>query len=152
MSMENVRWFEAAWSDLSLEDLYDLLQLRQIVFIKEQNCPFVDADGKDKGAIHLWARDESGRMVACARYAGAGYFFEEASIGRIVSHPEMRGTGLGKELVKRSIERLFWKFGSQPIRIGAQKYLTGFYGSFGFEATGEIYLEDGIEHVEMLRP
>ncbi len=146
----SIRWFEAHWQSLSLHDLYDLLQLRQIVFVKEQDCAFVDADGKDQEAIHLWARNEAGIMVACSRIADQGYLFPEATIGRVVTHESVRGTGVGRELMLRSIEAIYREYGRQPIRIGAQTYLLGFYGALGFVADGEEYLEDGILHVEMV--
>jgi ElaA protein len=150
--MDTLQWYVVPWHDLTLNDLYDLLQLRQEVFIKEQNCPFVDADGKDQDAIHLWARNGSGLMVACSRIGGPGYYFQEASIGRIVTHPQSRKSGIGKQLVTRSIEALYAHYGKQPIQIGAQLYLLRFYGSFGFVPLGDVYLEDGIEHVHMLMP
>lgn len=125
--------------------------LRQEVFIVEQNCPYLDADGKDLYSWHLLARDASNQLVAYTRLLPLGVSYPEyVSIGRVVSAPAARGTGAGREVMQRSIEMCRHLFGSESIKIGAQTYLLRFYESFGFRSTGEEYLEDGIPHTKMV--
>ncbi len=95
--------------------------------------------------------NEANSLVAYTRILKAGDAFAEASIGRVVSSPKVRGTGIGKILMQQSIEQLYQLFGKVPIRIGAQRYLEKFYESLGFVIAGPPYLEDGIPHVEMLK-
>ncbi len=132
-------------------ELYAILQLRNEVFVVEQNCVFQDADNKDQKSIHLmyWNNNE---LVAYCRLLPPGLAYTEMSIGRVVSSPKYRKTGAGKVLIKEAIQQIRQTFGNGPIRIGAQCYLIQFYASFGFIEEGEMYLEDGIEHIEMIRP
>jgi ElaA protein len=145
-----MRWVCKRFSELTPDELYSILQLRIEVFVVEQNCAFQDADDKDRPAWHCMGWD-AGHLVAYSRLLPAGVSFAEASIGRIVTSPAIRGSGAGKELMQESIARLREFYGDVPIRIGAQRYLKRFYESFGFAQSGEIYLEDGIEHIEMVR-
>lgn len=136
---------------LSATELYEILALRQEVFVMEQNCPYQDCDGKDLEAWHLMGRDDSGKLVVYTRLlpdgvSYSGYF----SIGRVVSAASVRGMGAGRDLMRKSIEMVWHLFGRQPIKIGAQTYLLAFYESFGFLSTGEAYLEDGIPHTKMV--
>lgn len=136
---------------LSPFELYEIMALRQEVFIVEQNCPYLDADGKDPGSWHLMGRDASGKLICYTRLLPEGISYAGyVSIGRVVSAPSARGTGAGKILMRRSIEMCAHLFGNQPIKIGAQSYLVKFYESFGFRSTGEEYLEDGIPHTKMI--
>lgn len=116
----------------------------------EQNCPYLDPDGKDYSSWHLMGWDGD-KLVAYSRLLPAGLAFQEISIGRVVSSPAYRGTGAGKELMNHAIEKSHQLFGPQSIRIGAQLYLKKFYESLGFIQVSEMYLEDGIEHIEMVR-
>ena len=142
-------WTDKKFEDLTPGELYAILQLRSEVFVVEQNCVFLDMDDKDQISHHLmgWEGD---KLVACARIVPAGISYAEFSIGRIVSSPKVRRQGIGRVLVDKSIQLAYNLHGKGVIRIGAQYYLRGFYESFGFEKAGEIYLEDGIEHIEML--
>ncbi|MBA4852114.1 GNAT family N-acetyltransferase [Emticicia sp. BO119] len=141
------------FSELSLEELYAILALRQEVFVVEQNCPFLDADGKDNVALHLMIFDEDENLVAYTRLFDKNVYYEGyASIGRVVTSPKARGGGLGRILMKHSIEKVLDLFGQAPIKIGAQKYLEKFYQSLGFELTGNDYIEDGIPHTYMIYP
>ncbi|WP_309711432.1 GNAT family N-acetyltransferase [Armatimonas sp.] len=149
-------WHWAPFEILSLTDLYDLMRLRQEVFVVEQSCVYLDADGYDQKARHLLGRDGEGQLVACLRLFAPGVkypeFSTDAVIGRVCTAASARRTGLGQELMRRGIaeaERL-WPGGG--IRISAQAYLRSFYGKLGFEAISEPYDEDGIPHVEMVRP
>jgi ElaA protein len=141
------------FSKLSLQQLYSILQARSRVFVLEQTCPYLDADGLDEACLHLFAvmhingKDE---IAAYCRLLPAGVGFVEVSIGRVISLPIARGTGLGKELLKRALELCQVHYPNESIRIGAQYYLEKFYQSFGFVTDSEIYMEDGIPHVEML--
>lgn len=131
-------------------ELYEIIRLRNEVFVVEQQCVFQDADGKDQQSFHLmgWIGDE---LAAYTRLLPPGLAYEEKSIGRVVTSPSQRRTGAGRELMQRSISECERLFGKGPIRIGAQQYLKAFYESFGFEQTGDMYMEDGIPHIYMLR-
>jgi ElaA protein len=117
----------------------------------EQNCVFQDADDKDQVSWHFmgWVND---RLAAYTRLVPAGISFNECSIGRVVICPKMRNSGLGKELMQRSIEMINQLWNKPPVRIGAQLYLKRFYESFGFQQCSEIYIEDNIEHISMILP
>jgi ElaA protein len=148
-----IEWQWSAFGDLSGGEVYELMALRQRVFVVEQDCIFQDADGRDPAAWHLLGRiaDESGkRLVAYARIFEAGVRYAEMSIGRIVSAPEVRGSGVGRAIVREAMRRCAELWPDQPIRIGAQRRLEQFYEGFGFSAAGEPYLEDGIEHIDMV--
>ena len=145
----NINWTCKTFNELSPEELYALLRLRSEVFVVEQNCVFLDMDNKDAYCHHLLGWEE-GLLAAYSRIVPAGISYVESSIGRIVSSPSVRGRGIGRELLIKGIDTLYTLYGKTPIRIGAQYYLRKFYESFGFVQKGEIYLEDGIEHIEML--
>lgn len=140
------------FDQLSLHELYDIMALRQTVFAVEQNCPYLDADGKDLQAWHLMGHNGQGALVCYTRLLPEGISYNGyTSIGRVVSAPAARGTGIGKILMQRSIEMSLLLFGPKPIKIGAQSHLVRFYEGFGFKSTGEAYLEDGIPHTKMIR-
>jgi len=146
----NINWGLKTFNELSVMELYCILQLRAEVFVVEQNCPYLDTDGKDLKCFHLMGYDENGVLIAYSRIVPAGISFKEVSIGRVVSSPKVRNTGAGKALMQKAIEEIKLKFGEIPIRIGAQLYLQKFYESFGFVLASEEYLEDNIPHIEML--
>jgi ElaA protein len=148
--MSNIEWRYLAFDELTTTQLYAVLQLRAEVFVVEQACIFQDMDGADVLAMHVLGTLQ-GVLVAYARCFAAGIKFAEASIGRIVTHPGVRGSGAGHALVEKAISCLFQPSGAQVIRIGAQARLEAFYRQHGFEKAGPIYLEDGIAHIEMLR-
>jgi ElaA protein len=145
-----LHWKIQSFSSLSSEELYAILRLRMEVFVVEQNCPFQDCDNKDQDALHL-AAWHGEQPLAYTRLLPPGLYYAEPSIGRVVTSPAYRGLQLGRELMQRSIAACHEHFGQQSIRIGAQLYLRKFYESLGFEQAGPVYLEDGIEHIEMLR-
>jgi ElaA protein len=138
------------FDDLTPKELYKILQLRNEVFIVEQNCPYQDCDNKDLYAWHLMATEED-KLLAYSRLLPPGISYSESSIGRIVSSPSARKTGIGKKLMLESIEQIKNLFQTDIIRIGAQLYLQKFYESFGFEKDSDIYLEDNIPHIIMLK-
>lgn len=156
MSLEQSNKFKINYlpfAGLSLNQLYDIMKLRQLVFVVEQNCPYLDADDLDKEAWHLLFYGWDEQLVAYSRIIPKGIAFPEyASIGRIVVHPDFRKNNIGKELVKKSIEEMVVKYGNIEIKISAQSYLIKFYESLGFYKSGEEYLEDGIPHTPMIKP
>jgi ElaA protein len=147
--MEKISWSLKQFDELTTTELYRILELRNRVFVVEQNCVYNDTDGMDSDCHHLcgW-RD--GQLLAYARIVPPGMSYAEPSIGRVVSNPSIRKTGLGKELMKRAIEGCEKLFKKNNIRISAQSYLIDFYINMGFSPTGKEYLEDGIPHTEML--
>jgi ElaA protein len=139
------------FSELTVYELYNIMALRQEVFIVEQNCAYLDADGKDLKSWHVMGFDTEGVLVAYTRLLPQGVAYDNyASIGRVVSSPKARGLGYGKILIHESISQIKKLFPNQPVKIGAQSYLLRFYQSLGFESTGEEYLEDGIPHTSMI--
>ena len=146
-----MRWELRAFDALTVGELYRILRTRQEVFIVEQKCAYADADGLDPEASHLFAVDDE-RVVACARLFAPGLRRREAVIGRVVTAPSLRRSGVGRELMRRAIAAIEAAHGRVPIWLGAQKYLQRFYESFGFVRDGDDYLEDDIPHLPMRRP
>jgi ElaA protein len=138
------------FDELSPHELYAILQLRNEIFAIEQNCVYPDMDNKDQQSFHLmgWGNN---KLVAYTRLIPPGITYKEPSIGRVVTSGIVRRTGEGKILMQHSIDFLEQHYPGKPIRIGAQLYLRNFYSSLGFVQTSDIYLEDGIEHIEMVR-
>ncbi|MES2952025.1 MAG: GNAT family N-acetyltransferase [Pseudomonadota bacterium] len=152
----DVTWKLAAFDDLSLAELYALLQLRSEVFVIEQNCLFLDLDGADAQAMHVLGTQavagQGEQLVAYARLFPAGIKFAEASIGRVVTRMSARGAGLGHQLIQQAVASVHALWGGQAIRIGAQARLKGYYSQHGFVDVGVPYIEDGIDHLEMVWP
>ncbi|NHM06106.1 GNAT family N-acetyltransferase [Flavobacterium sp. CYK-4] len=144
----SLNWKIKPFAALSADELYDLLQLRETVFIVEQNCIYHDIDSKDRKALHLIG-EENAEIVAYARLFDAGDYFQESSIGRVVVKPEYRHKKIGHELMQEAIQAIAARFHTNQITISAQLYLKKFYESHGFIALGEVYLEDDIEHIRM---
>ncbi|GAB2883310.1 GNAT family N-acetyltransferase [Microbulbifer echini] len=150
-----MQWQWCSFHQLSIDQLYEILRMRQEVFTVEQDCPYQDADGKDQSAWHLicWDKDnEPPRLMAYLRVVFPGKKYPEPSIGRVLTTEPSRGTGLGKELIRRAVEQTQATYPGMSIRISAQEHLDRFYGAFGFERVSAPYDEDGIPHIEMLRP
>ena len=145
-----MEWILKKFKELTLDELYAILKLRSEVFVVEQNCVYHDPDGKDQLAWHLMGL-ENGELIAYTRIFGPGVIYSEPSIGRVVTAGSKRRSGLGRELMERSIEHCEQLFGKTAITLGAQLYLKDFYGSLGFIVSGEEYIEDGIPHVMMTR-
>ena len=143
-----IEWRFKKFIELTVYELYEMLRLRSEVFVVEQNCVFLDQDNVDQQCFHLLGYDEN-KLIAYARIVPPGIVYNEASIGRIVTSSLVRKEGAGRELMKQSVERLYILYGKVTIKIGAQFYLKKFYESFGFTQIGNIYLEDGIEHIYM---
>lgn len=139
------------FNQLTVYELYDIMALRQLIFAVEQNCPYLDADGKDLDGWHLMGRNREGDLVAYTRLLPQGVAYADyASIGRVVNSDKVRGQGVGKLLMEESIAKMAELFPNQPVKISAQTYLLKFYTSLGFVSTGEAYLEDNIPHTVMI--
>jgi len=138
------------FKELTPDELYAIMRLRNEVFVVEQNCVYQDADNKDPRCYHLMLLNND-ELIAYARLLPQGLSYEEMSIGRVISSPKARGTGAGRLLMKTAIEQCALIFGEGSIKIGAQAYLSNFYASFGFKEVGEIYDEDGIPHITMIK-
>ncbi|NJS35863.1 MAG: GNAT family N-acetyltransferase [Brachymonas sp.] len=151
VSAPSLQWHFSSYGALTLQQLYALLQLRSEVFVVEQNCVFQDMDGADDQAMHLLGT-QGEQLLAYARCFNAGIKFKEASIGRVITHASLRGTGAGHALMRQAIASMKMAWGAQPIRIGAQARLEKFYSQHGFITASAPYIEDGIPHIEMLRP
>lgn len=138
------------FEELSLHELYQLLQLRAEVFVVEQDCVYQDIDGKDEKALHILGFDNE-MLVAYTRIFPPGIYFNQAAIGRVVVRNSSRKNKFGHEIMEASIKAVEDKFDTNSIKLSAQTYLTKFYESHGFEQVGEGYLEDGIPHIAMIR-
>lgn len=145
-----LHWVFRPFAALGVDALHALLQLRQQVFTVEQQCAYLDVDGIDPSCWHLLGWASRGRLQACLRVVPPGLKFNEASIGRVAVTRDMRGNGLGRELVAKGVARCSQLHPGQGIRIASQAHLRRFYEGFGFTADGDAYLEDGIRHIDMV--
>jgi len=145
-----IEWQWCRLDELSPRQLYAVMAARSDVFVVEQNCVYRDLDGRDADALHLigWSGDA---VAAYTRVLAPGTAFAEPSIGRVLTTKAFRRGGLGRELFAKSVAHVQTLYPGQSIRIGAQSYLEGFYGSFGFVKASEEYIEDGIAHIEMVK-
>ena len=144
----NIEFKIKPFETLSTSELYEMLKLRIEVFVVEQNCVYQDIDGKDPKAIHVLGY-YNGDLAAYCRIFDAGYYFDEASIGRVIVSPKYRNKKFGHDLMKVAIEAVESNFNKKQITISAQMYLQKFYESHGFVKTSEMYLEDDIPHIQM---
>lgn len=149
--MENLFWKIKSFHQLNVFELYGILRLRQEVFALEQNCVYLDVDGKDQFCDHIFGVDDAGKVIAYCRIVQPETGFSEVSIGRVATHPEHRNHGYGKMVMDKAINFIEDKYGPVTIKIEAQYYLEKFYSGYGFEPKSEVYLLDGIEHIEMVR-
>ncbi|MCH2197131.1 GNAT family N-acetyltransferase [Kordia sp.] len=139
------------FNEFTIDELYDVLQLRSEVFVVEQDCMYQDIDGKDRKALHVIGKNEHEKVVAYTRLFNAGDYFEKASFGRVVVSESARAFGYGHTIIKASIAAISKHYQTKDIKISAQTYLRKFYNSHGFSQIGEEYLEDGIPHIAMVR-
>lgn len=146
----NIEWVCKKFNDLSPYELYAILRLRSEVFVVEQNCIFLDMDNNDQHCYHFMGMVNN-ELAAYTRLVPPGIIYNQPSIGRVVTSPSVRKSGIGKVLMHKSIENIIQLYGNFPIKIGAQLYLKAFYESFGFQQTSDVYLEDGIPHIYMIR-
>lgn len=146
---KDIEWICKPFRDLTLVELYAIMQLRIEVFIVEQNCIFQDADDKDQQSYHMMAWINQ-KLIGYTRLIPPGVSYTEASIGRVATFPKMRKAGIGRKIMEKSIDMIYSLWNKQPVRIGAQLYLKKFYESFGFQQSSDIYIEDNIEHIQMI--
>jgi ElaA protein len=150
-SLPDLHWRFRAFSELTVLELERIYTARQQVFVIEQNCVYLDADGRDSLSHHLAAWSTAHPLpLAYARLVAPGVAYAEASMGRVITTQAGRGQGLGHELVKRVIEHAHAVYPGHGLRISAQSQLENFYAAFGFLIVGERYLEDDIPHTEMV--
>lgn len=145
-----LRWH--TFGELSGDEVYDILALRGKVFVVEQRCAYLDADGRDRSSLHLCGRTASGELAAYLRLLPPGQAFAVPSIGRVITTPGLRGKGTGRALMTEGIRRASELYPAVPLAVAAQVHLEGFYRSLGFAPSGMPYDEDGIPHVPMMRP
>ncbi|WP_368503688.1 GNAT family N-acetyltransferase [Alkalihalophilus sp. As8PL] len=145
-----MNWILKTFNDLTIDELYALLQLRVEVFVVEQNCPYKEIDNNDQVAVHLMGY-QSGCLIAYSRLFKPGDYYDEASIGRVIVKKDFRTYGYGAQLIEQSIKQLEELAPHATIKIQAQHYLHQFYESFGFQRISEIYEEDGIPHIDMIK-
>lgn len=145
---KELSWKVSRFDELTRDELYEILHLRCKIFVVEQDAPYLDMDYKDQKALHLQGYVD-GRLVAYCRLFSAGGYFDEACIGRVIVAQEYRKYGFGHELMKRAVEIEESLLGEKKITISAQLYLKKFYESHGFKQTSEMYLEDGLPHIQM---
>lgn len=150
-----IQWACQPFAELSLEELYAIIQLRQQVFVVEQQCPYQDLDNKDAHAWHLcaWKKRKGARkLVAYLRLFVPGVEAKGAVIGRVIVAEAERGSGLGQRLMQQALDWLDTRYAAAPIQLSAQLYLHDFYTALGFAAQGDPYDEDGIPHIAMVKP
>jgi ElaA protein len=150
MQNQNIQFEIKKFSELSINELYGILRLRSIVFVVEQNCVYQDIDDKDSKALHLIGTYNS-LIVAYSRLFKPSDYFENACIGRVVIDKNYRDQKWGHLLIQKGIEGIKDYFNETNITISAQLYLQKFYETNGFVKTSSVYLEDGIDHIEMKR-
>lgn len=147
--MSHIKWTCQTFEQLSKEDLYLILMERVNVFVVEQTCPYPEIDHRDQEALHLIAK-ENGTIAAYCRIFQNGIMYKEASIGRVLVTQAGRKKGYGKMLLIKALEKLS-ELGETSVKIQAQAYLKSFYESFGFKAVTDVYDEDGIPHLDMVK-
>jgi len=146
---KKIIWFDEDFDSIPRLDWYRIIQLREATFVVEQFCPYVDCDGKDVDARHLYTKSNYEIAAYCRLLKRGLTYPDAASIGRIVTHPNCRGKGYGHQLLVESIKKIKHHYNEVNVRIGAQCYLEKFYERYGFKTTSAMYLEDGIPHYTM---
>jgi ElaA protein len=147
--MNVIRWHWYAWNEWSNDTLYAAMRLRSAVFVVEQNCVFLDLDGIDPHCLHLCGFAGEEELVAYARLVPPELKYPGVAIGRVVTAPALRGSGLGHELMRQAMAGCAERYPDSEVFIGAQQHLERYYGRHGFVQYGEPYLEDGIPHIDM---
>lgn len=140
---DEMNWYDRSFDELTTKQLYEILRARTEIFVVEQQCPYLEVDGRDEESRHLWLEDEAGIIAYCRLIPKP----EETHIGRVIVASRVRGTGLGYTLMEEAVRRA--EQFEQPLYLQAQAHLKKFYGSFGFVQKGEPYDEDGIPHIDM---
>ena len=151
--MENIQWSVLAFSDFSPDQLYDVLQLRVDVFVVEQQCTYLELDEYDRhpDTRHLLGNKDVGDLIAYARVLPPGLRNPEVNLGRLVVRADSRKQGVGNQLLQNALEEISDCWPKTPVKISAQEYLQKLYEQYGFVRVSDVFLEDGISHVEMVR-
>jgi ElaA protein len=149
--MEKITWKTKKFKDLTIDEFFEIIYLRTAIFVVEQNCPYQEIDEKDRKSYHIYGTTEKGEIIAVSRIVPKGISYDEISIGRVALKKEYRGMGFADEMMIETIKFIEGNFGKQTIRISAQQYLHNYYNNHGFQQVGEMYLEDNIPHVEMIK-
>jgi len=144
-----LNWELKKFQELKVEEIYKILEIRNEVFIVEQQCAYQDCDGKDENGYHLYLEDNN-KIIAYLRILNKGVSYDEISIGRVLVHKNYRGKGISREMMLKAINFIKLNLNEKEIKIQAQSYLVNFYGSLGFKETSNEYLEDNIPHIDML--
>ncbi|WP_394220009.1 GNAT family N-acetyltransferase [Halobacillus trueperi] len=142
-------WVHKTFAELSKQELYDILQTRVDVFVVEQECPYPEIDGRDEACLHIWMEIDE-EMVAYCRIVPPEKGEPYHSIGRVLVKEGHRGCGYARQVMDRAIKVLKEDYKVMNIWLHGQEHLRHFYGSFGFKEVSDVYLEDGIPHVDML--
>ena len=150
MNIQNLQWSWKSFEQITKEELYEILSFRQSIFVVEQKSWYQDADGLDNISLHLLLK-ENAFLVGYLRLIPPGKKYDTPSIGRIAIKENLRGNAIGSELVKRGIKKSSETYLTDSVTISAQNYLTKFYQNHGFTIQGEVYDEDGIPHVKMVK-
>ena len=148
---KKLSWVTKSFNELNTTELFEILKLRQAVFVVEQECPYPDVDDTDLVSMHLSGYNDDKELLAYARLIKQNVSYREASIGRVVVSPDARGNKLGEQLMLQALAEMERLFPDQPIKIGAQQQLETFYNKLGFKTISDMYMEDGIAHIHMLR-
>ncbi len=150
--MKSIQWKCKSFSQLDNHQLYDLIRLRIDIFVVEQNCPYAELDDKDRDqqTLHIMGYDDD-TLISYARLLAPGISYTDASIGRFAVHINYRRQGIGHTLMQQCLNHIAHTWPDANIRVSAQQYLNQFYAEFGFIQTSEMYLEDNIPHIEMLK-
>lgn len=144
-----MRWIKKTYDELTKSELYTILKKRVEIFVVEQDCPYPEIDGQDPECLHIWLEDE-GEMMAYCRIVPPSEEGEHYSIGRVLITEPYRLKGYARQMMNYAIEVLFQEVGVEKISLHGQEHLRHFYGSFGFDEVSDVYLEDGIPHVDMV--
>lgn len=142
-----MQWQAKNFGHLSAQELFEIYKLRTAVFVVEQNCPYQEVDDKDLQAVHFFAKNAKNLTAYCRLIP----IDDGVHIGRVLVNKNARGTGLARELIQKALNYCRTSFPNQPIHAQAQSYLQNFYESFGFQVMSEVYLEDGIPHLDMVK-
>lgn len=145
-----IQWIWQKIEHISGRHMYEILRVRQDIFIVEQQCLYADADDLDFSSLHLSGRDADGRIAVYARLCPPGSRYDEPSIGRLLTVKKKRGSGLARHAIELCIKKAVAEWQSTQLRISAQIYLRNFYSDFGFKKISEVYDEDGIKHIDMM--
>ncbi len=144
-----MNWNIKRFNELTLEQLYQIMKIRSEIFVVEQNCVYLDIDGNDTEVVHIFLEDKN-EVLAYARILPKGIYHKQASIGRVLVNEKYRKNGYATELMNKSIDYIKSQMYEKEIKISAQNYLFKFYSTIGFKKVSDVYLEDGIEHIDMI--